>query len=62
MLKEEEKKTTKEIIESTNKTKPKIIFYSDKISLRLKNNRTQFHFGMKSFQMARLGIVKCLIS
>ena len=29
--------TTKEIIESINKTKPKIVFYTDKISIRLKN-------------------------
>ena len=30
------KLTTKEIIESINNTAPKIIFYTDKISIRLK--------------------------
>ena len=29
--------TTKEIIETINNTKPKIIFYTDKIRIRLKN-------------------------
>ena len=29
--------TTEEIIETINNTKPKIIFYTDKISIRLKN-------------------------
>jgi len=31
------KLTTNEIIESINNTAPKIIFYTDKISVRLKN-------------------------
>ena len=31
------KKTAQEIIETINLTKPKIIFYTDKISVRLKN-------------------------
>tara|TARA_B100000524_G_C23531051_1_gene327753 strand:- start:78 stop:245 length:168 start_codon:yes stop_codon:yes gene_type:complete len=31
------KLTAREIIESINKTAPKIIFYTDKISIRLKN-------------------------
>ena len=31
------KLTANEIIESINKTAPKIIFYTDKISIRLKN-------------------------
>ena len=31
------KTTSKEIIETINNTQPKIIFYTDKISIRLKN-------------------------
>ena len=31
------KRTAREIIDSINLTKPKIIFYTDKISIRLKN-------------------------
>ena len=51
------KLTTNEIIESINNTAPKIIFYTDKISVRLKNINS-IDFGNKNSQMVRLGIVR----
>ena len=43
------KLTANEIIDSINNTAPKIIFYTDKISIRLKN-LDSISFGKKSFQ------------
>ena len=51
------KLTANEIIDSINNTAPKIIFYTDKISIRLKKS-TQLPFGKKSFQKVKLDTVR----
>ena len=47
------KLTSKEIIESINNTAPKIIFYTDKISIRLKNIES-ISFGKINFQKVKV--------